>query len=229
MAKTEWEEMVPDKGTTTDYISDKKQEEKETPDVDLRGKVEYKKKGFLARATSDFKRHFPAILFGVAIPEMGKILFNNIVETMYSSIFGGSYSGSGKRSGRGYYFNDSRVVEYDKRNGRDKDSRNYDISKNKTSYDEFLFTNRLDVEDILGILVSQARDDGKVSVADLYSIVRRTLKKRRYPTEIIEMLESPQFTDRNYGWYYDDLRTARVGVYGRDRYFLDLPDEVVIK
>lgn len=227
----EWENLVPSKNTSIqDYTPSGVQQknEDEGPDVELRGKVEIKKKKWFERCASDFKKYFPKMLFGVAIPEMGKILITKTFDVIYSSIFNEPYSGGGKPGGKGYFFSNGSVVDYDnffdKKNGNNVDI----LPSAKKSYDEFIFTNRIDVEDIIAILIRQAKEEGKVSVADLYSIIRRTLKKKDYPREIIAILASDNYRDNRYGWYYEDICNARPGIAGRDRYFLDLPTEVYI-
>ena len=78
-------------------------------------------------------------------------------------------------------------------------------------------------------MLKKAREEGKVSISDLYSIIRRTMKKNEYPAEYINMLETDTFANLNYGWFYEDLRGVRPGIVGRDKYYLDLPEETAIK
>ena len=120
----EWENLVPSKNTSIqDYTPSGVQQknEDEGPDVELRGKVEIKKKKWFERCASDFKKYFPKMLFGVAIPEMGKILITKTFDVIYSSIFNEPYSGGGKPGGKGYFFSNGSVVDYDnffdKKNG----------------------------------------------------------------------------------------------------------------
>lgn len=237
MAKADWENLVPGgkAGTTTDYISPnapKKPEEEDVSDgMNLRGTVEIKKKPWLARTFYNFRRNWPKMLLSVAIPEMGKILVTKTFDMLYSTLFDEPYNG-GSRSRGGYYFNNgNRTFDYNEiYNGIKKSDKSYYDSPSKgIAYDEFLFTSRLDCEEIIGRMLKQAREEGKVSVSNLYSIIRHTLKKNRYPQEYIEMLEKDQYTNNNYGWFYDDLRGVVPGVVGRDRYFLDLPEAVAIK
>lgn len=228
----DWTNMVPGSdGKIQEYVpSNKKEEKNDIPEVELRGKIEYKKKSWFERCASDFKRYFPKMLFGVAIPEMGKIFVTKTFDVIYNSIFNEPYYGTGKKS-NGYYFNNSRVVDYDgyfdARNS--KNGRGYDGPMKKLAYDEFLFTNRIDADDIITRLQIKARDEGCVSVSELYSIIKRTLEKGNYPREIIALLKEDDYANTNYGWYYDDLRGVRPGIAGRDRYFLDLPEEVAIR
>ncbi len=236
MAKADWENLVPGgkAGTTTDYVSPNAPKNTEEDDLsnamNLRGKVEIKKKSWLDRTFYNFKRNWPKMLFGVAIPEMGKILVTKTFDMLYSTLFDEPYSGGASR-GNGYFFKNNRVFDYSEIYGgaKKQDKSYYDGPSRKIAYDEFIFTSRLDVEEIIGKMLKQAREEGKVSVSDLYSIIRRTLKKNDYPMEYIEMLEKDQYTNNNYGWFYEDLRNVRPGIVGRDRYFLDLPEAVAIK
>lgn len=238
MAASDWTNMVPGKdGTVKDYTPTNAvtETEKKNPDVgpeieQLRGKVEFKHKSWICRTLTDFKRNWPTMLLTVFLPEAGKIFLNKTFDVIYSTIFNEPYYGGSSRNS-GYFFKDNRVVDYtaayfDARSGAGNTSSRQDL--NKYRYDEFIFTSRFDVEDIIGMMVAQAKADKKVSVSDLYSIIRRTLKKNHYPREIIAMLETEKYTDDNYGWYYEDLRNAMVGTAGRDRYFLDLPQETAI-
>lgn len=205
----------------------KKDTEKEAPDISLRGEVEFKKTPWVVRTARDMKRIAPYMFWKIAVPEMGRILWNTLVEAGEKAIFGTSTirRSSDRRN--------SNVVEYDGFfDKRDVRRTTRDEEMVTRSYDEFLFTDKMDVDDIIVALVKQAKDDTVVSVSDLYFIIKRILKKADYPKEVIDLLESPQYTDNDYGWSYDDLRSARPGsvrTNGRTRYFLDLPEAKAIR
>ncbi len=205
-----------------------KKAEKEAPDISLRGEVEFKKTPWVVRTARDMKRIAPYMFWKIAGPEMGRILWNTLVDAGERAIFGTTTTR--RNSSR----KDGQVVEYDgyfdKRDTR-RSTREADDTTTR-SYDEFLFTDQMDVDDIITAIVKQAKDDTYVSVSDLYFIIKRILKKADYPKEVIELLESPQYTDNDYGWSYDDLRSARPGsvrTNGRTRYFLDLPEAKAIR
>lgn len=227
MSTVDFTNLAPVK-SDADYIPNKKEDNEELPE--MRGKIEFKKKPFAQRVFSDFKKGWPHLLFDVILPEAGSLAFDSAMNLLRDCIFGSSPAASSyRRRGKGYY-ND--VVEYsdyyDARNGRPSNNgRNERMQKR--SYDEFIFTDRLDVEDIILALKKEAHRDHKVSVSTLYSIIRRELKNNKYSTEIISMLESPEYTDESWGWYIEDLQDARVEVLGRDRFCLDLPKAVAIK
>lgn len=204
-----------------------KKEEKEAPDISLRGEVEFKKTPWVVRTARDMKRIAPYMFWKIAVPEMGRILWNTLVDAGEKAIFGTTTARrfSDRRNGN--------VVEYDGFfDKRDVRRTTRDEEMVTRSYDEFLFTDKMDVDDIIVALVKQAKDDTVVSVSDLYFIIKRILKKADYPKEVIDLLESPQYTDNDYGWSYDDLRSARPGsqrINGRTRYFLDLPEAKAIR
>lgn len=209
-----------------DYIPGENKETEKESLPELRGKVEFKKKPWIQRVFFDFKRSWPTLFWTVIVPEAGAIAFDNISSLVRDSLFGGTSVPSSSRRRKGYY-NDMEYSDYyDARNGK-KSSR--DVHIEKRSYDEFIFTDRLDIEDIIASLKKQAYREHKVSVADLYSIIKKQLKQAKYPAEIIEMLEKPEYTDLSFGWYFEDLQDARVEVLGRDRFCLDLPKAVAIK
>ena len=72
---------------------------------------------------------------------------------------------------------------------------------------DIVFSEKADAQYILDTMIEINDRYDKVSVADLYQLVRRT----------------PSTTDFKWGWV--DLRSARV-VYGRSGYMLDLPKAV---
>ena len=82
-------------------------------------------------------------------------------------------------------------------------------TKPQTMYDfmDIVFSEKSDAQYILDTMIEINERYEKVSVADLYQLVRRT----------------PSTTDFKWGWV--DLRSARV-VYGRSGYMLDLPKAV---
>lgn len=225
MSTVDFTNLAPSKDA--DYIPSSEKKEEDT-NLELRGKVEFKKKSWFDRMFSDFKKGFPYIFWKVIVPEAGSMAFDNITNLLRDSLFGGSSiptRSSGRKRG---YYNDMEYSDYyDARNGRRDNRRGEKIEKR--SYDEFIFTNRLDVEDIIVALKKQAHRERNVSVSDLYYIIKKELKENKYPSEIIALLEQPEYTDTGYGWYYEDLQSARVEAIGRDRYCLDLPRAVAIK
>lgn len=82
-------------------------------------------------------------------------------------------------------------------------------TKPVSAYDfmDIVFSEKADAQYILDTMIEINDRYEKVSVADLYQLVRRT----------------PSTTDFKWGWV--DLRSARV-VYGRSGYMLDLPKAV---
>lgn len=229
MATSSWENMVP--GSTTDYVpsNNTKKEEKEIdiPDIDLKGKVEFRKKNWFERKASTFKQTWPKALMEVVIPEMGKIFVNELFGTIYSSLFGEAYKGNVGKGG-GYFFKNG-VFDYSDIYGMKNRAPEGTTVAHKMAYDDFIFYSRVDVEQIIMQMIKIAKADGKVSVSTLYSIIRHTLERGKYPKEIIELLQNDVYTNTNYGWTLDDLRFVRPGTIGRDRYFLDLPEVRVIK
>lgn len=229
MSTVDFTNLAPNSESDQDYIpGGNKEEEKEQALPSLRGKVEFKKKHWIERVFSDFRRSWPTLFWNVIVPEAGAIAFDNISALVRDSLFGGSSVPSSSRRRKGYY-NDMEYSDYyDARNGGKKgQTKNTNVEKR--SYDEFIFTDRLDIEDIIASLKKQAYREHKVSVADLYSIVKKQLKQAKYPPDIIELLEKPEYTDLSFGWYFEDLQDARVEILGRDRFCLDLPKAVAIK
>ena len=217
MATVDFTNLNPEKG----------KEEKGAPDISLRGEVEFKKTPWVVRTFRDMKKIAPYMFWKIAVPEMGRILWNTLVDAGERAIFGTTTTRRNSRK-------DGSVVEYDGYfDKRDTRRSTKDVDDTSTrSYDEFLFTDKMDVDDIISAIIKQAKDDTVVSVSDLYFIIKRILKKADYPKEVIDLLESPQYTDNDYGWSYDDLRSARPGsvrTNGRTRYFLDLPEAKAIR
>lgn len=231
---TDFTNLAPKSGGTTDYIPSNKEEEKSLPDVEFQGKIEYRKKPWWQRASADAKKAFPVMLKNNLLPRLGEIAFDEIVELGRSVIFGTPYvpGRTAARKGSSYFFKDSRVVDYDDiygdKRGRSNDARRTD-RLGSLSYDEFLFTDRMDVEHILSALTIEAKEHHRVSISDLYAIIRLELKRQRYSKDVIAMLEKSDYSDENYGWYYDDLTYARVGTLRSGRFYLDLPEAVAIK
>lgn len=213
------------------------EKEKEVPEVELKGKIEIKKKSWGSRVVSDAKKCLPIMVWSNLVPRLGEIAFDELVEFGRSIIFGQPYvpGRATSRRGSGYYFKDNRVIDYDdmyygsgRRTKRDDRTARQE-SRDTLSYDEFQFTDRMDVENILAAITIEARESRRVSISDLYAIIRRELKRQRYPKEIVSLLERSDYSDENYGWYYDDLASARVGTLRNGRFYLDLPEAIAIK
>lgn len=135
------------------------------------------------------------ILMDVVIPAIR----NTIVDIITGStqrIFGGSSSKPGTPASRFSYNNCYRK--------EDSTKRAESVQSNRFYYDDIVFTNRLDAENVLEAMGNIIEQYNMVSVNDLYDLCNKT--------------GSP--TDARYGW--TSLSTARVD-WTRDGYILNLP------
>jgi len=169
----------------------------------IAGTVKSKKKSEIRKFTDifiseDINNVKSYILLDVLIPAIKKAISDIVTNGIDMILYGEtgktkSNSTASKVSYRSYY---------DGRNGR----RDYSAIRTKISYnyDDIIFDNRGEAEDVLSRMDELISTYGLVSVADLYDLVGVT----------------GNYTDNKYGW--TDIRSASV-IRVRDGYMLKLP------
>jgi len=169
----------------------------------IAGTVKSKKKSEIRKFTDvfiseDINNVKSYILLDVLIPAIKKAISDIVTNGIDMILYGEtgktkSNSTASKVSYRSYY---------DGRNGR----RDYSAVRTKTSYnyDDIIFDNRGEAEDVLSRMDELISTYGFVSVADLYDLVGVT----------------GNYTDNKYGW--TNIRSASV-IRVRDGYMLKLP------
>jgi len=169
----------------------------------IAGTVKSKKKSEIRKFTDvfiseDIDNVKSYILLDVLIPAIKKAISDIVTNGIDMILYGEtgktkSNSTASKVSYRSYY---------DGRNGR----RDYSAIRTKISYnyDDIIFDNRGEAEDVLSRMDELISTYGLVSVADLYDLVGVT----------------GNYTDNKYGW--TDIRSASV-IRVRDGYMLKLP------
>lgn len=147
------------------------------------------------------------LLWDVFIPAVKDTIADLVKKGIDALLFGGAHSPKNIRRDRNY--SRASYSDYYDRNRReyDRDERRRPRKPNRRAvhdFDDIVFSDRYDAENVLQSLVDITMDYGMVSVADFYELSG----------------EEPQYTDNKYGW--GELRDAKV-VRVRDGYVLDLP------
>ncbi len=169
----------------------------------IAGTVKSKKKSEIRKFTDvfiseDIDNVKSYILLDVLIPAIKKAI-SDIVTNGIDMIL---YGETGKTKSNSIASKVSYRSYYDGRNGR----RDYSAIRTKISYnyDDIIFDNRGEAEDVLSRMDELISTYGLVSVADLYDLVGVT----------------GNYTDNKYGW--TNIRSASV-IRVRDGYMLKLP------
>ena len=169
----------------------------------IAGTVKSKKKSEIRKFTDvfiseDINNVKSYILLDVLIPAIKKAI-SDIVTNGIDMIL---YGETGKTKSNSIASKISYRSYYDGRNGR----RDYSAIRTKISYnyDDIIFDNRGEAEDVLSRMDELISTYGLVSVADLYDLVGVT----------------GNYTDNKYGW--TNIRNASV-IRVRDGYMLKLP------
>jgi hypothetical protein len=180
-------------------IPEKKVEKVISGTVKSKKKSEIKKFAdiFISEDVTNVKSY---ILLDILVPAIKKAISDIVTNGIDMILYGGtgktkSNTAASKVSYRSYY--DSR--------------RDYSAVRTKTgyNYDDIIFDNRGEAEDVLSRMDELVSTYGLVSVADLYDLVGIT----------------GNYTDNNYGW--TDIRSACV-IRVRDGYMLKLPKALPI-
>lgn len=193
--------------------SHKYREEKNSPSVEkkkikkvISGEVSTKKRpagkriaeSLISEDISNIKSY---VIFDVLIPAI-KDTFVDTLITGIEMLFGGESS----TRRRHHKSSSNEVTSYTKYYKQDsKNNRTSTRSDRPYNYNEVIFHNRGEAEEVLDCLCGLVDEYGTASVADLYDLVG-------IPTN---------WTDNSYGWY--DLKTARVEKISRDEWILNLP------
>lgn len=186
-----------------------KEPEKKLTQV-AKGKVTVKKKSevskfidkYVAEDVSNIKNY---IISDVIIPTIKNTIWDAFTNSLDMILFGGNKRD--KRSSGG-----SRVsyVSYDKYSNRDdKRSSNNEPRRNKYDFDDIVFDDKRDAEEVLRQLDAALDTYRIVTVSDLYDLIGKTA----------------EYTDQKYGW--TNLRNAD-WVRTRDGYKLSLPKPLPI-
>lgn len=163
---------------------------------------------------SDMNSVVSYIIQDILLPGAKNIILDLVTGGLEMKFFG-TASGKRSRSGRDKgYTNYNSVSKTSYRTANDRDVRDErrtitDRSKALHNFDEIVFDNRGDAEEVLSTLVDLIKDYDMASVADLYASV-----------DIVS-----SFTDNKYGW--DDLAGVRP-VRVRNGYVLDLPKPILL-
>lgn len=153
--------------------------------------------------SEDAKNIKSYVLMDVLVPAVKKAISDIVTNGIDMILYG--ESGRSKKRSTGDYVSYNR---YSSSDSRDRD-RDYSGSS-RYSYDDIVFENRRDAEEVLDELYKILNKYHIVSVADLY--------------DLVDM--SGNYTDYNYGW--NNLNGADV-IHTRDGYILKLPRIVSIK
>ena len=151
--------------------------------------------------SEDAKNIKSYVLMDVLVPAVKKAISDIVTNGIDMILYG--ESGRSKRRSTGDY------VSYNRYSSSDSRDRNYSGSS-RYSYDDIVFENRRDAEEVLDELYKILNKYHIVSVADLY--------------DLVDM--SGNYTDYNYGW--NNLNGSDV-IHTRDGYILKLPRIVSIK
>lgn len=175
----------------------------------VKGNVTVKKKSeigkffskYIAEDVSNIKSY---IISDVIIPTFKNTIWDTFTNSLEMILFGGT--GRAKQSG-----GSSRpsYVSYDSKY-KNRDNRSDNItSRNRFDFDDIVFTDRRDAEEVLRQMDALMDTYKLVTVADLYDLVGKT----------------GEYTDQKYGW--TNLRNAN-WVRSRDGYKLSLPKPLPI-
>ena len=181
-------------------IPEKKVEKVISGTVKSKKKSEIKKFAdvFISEDVTNVKSY---ILLDILVPAIKKAISDIVTNGIDMILYGGtgktkSNTAASKISYRSYY---------------DSSRRDYSTVRTKIgySYDDIIFDNRGEAEDVLSRMDELVSTYGLVSVADLYDLVGIT----------------GNYTDNNYGW--TDIRSACV-IRVRDGYMIKLPKALPI-
>lgn len=179
--------------------NDSKIEEKHMPKV-TQGSIRTKKKSKFQELfmQEDLKAALRYAIEEFAIPGAKNIIFDTFTSTVKRMMWG---EGSDRRDRRG-----APKVSYQRYYDRDDrdDYRSKPRRSDKFEFEEILFAEREDADEVLDNLLNALSEGYIVSVGDYYDFCGKT----------------GNFTDHKYGW--TDLRSAKVERYGRE-YYIKLP------
>lgn len=177
----------------------------------VKGNITVKKKSevgkfidkYIAEDVSNIKTY---IISDVIIPTIKNTIWDAFTNSLDMILFGGT--GRAKRSNSGS--NRPHYVSYDQCSNRDNRSNsNSNSSRNRFDFDDIVFSDRRDAEEVLRQMDALMDTYKLVTVADLYDLVGKT----------------GEYTDQKYGW--TNLRNAN-WVRARDGYKLSLPKPLPI-
>ena len=165
--------------------------EKKKVEKIVKGTVKPKKKNEIRKLADIFISDDVAnvksyILMGVLVPSIKSAISDIVKNGIDMILYNGSPPTSKKTS-------NSQRVSY--RSYYDKDNKNskYEERNDYPEYDELIFDDRAEAEDVLYMMKELIEVYGTVSIADLYDLVGITSKN---------------YTDNNYGWF--DLHRADI-------------------
>ena len=173
------------------------------------GKVKTKKKSELHKFTDvfvsdDVSNVKTYIIEDILVPEIKKIISNIVRDSIDMILYGDTQK---KRSSSGASYVSYR--DYSSRDRRD-DHRNESRARTRYSYDDIVFEDRGEAEDVLTRMTELIDTYDSVSVADMYDLAGM----------------SCNYTDNNYGWTnLRNAETIRVG----GGYMLRLPKAAPLK
>lgn len=170
------------------------------------GKVVTRKKSVFSKLSDEFisedaKNVKTYVLGEVLIPAIKKAISDIVTDGIDMILYGGS---RGTR-------NRSTVdrVSYSSYSNRSSGVRDYRATARRYSYDDIIFANRADAEDVLTNLDELIDNFGLVRVADLFDLAGKTC----------------DYTANKYGW--TSIRSAEV-VRVRDGYLIKMPPAIPI-
>lgn len=187
----------------------KKKEERNLPALELKGNVQTRKSGLRKIKDEFISEDAPSvgnyILYDVLVPALRDLLLD-ILHGSIDVAFGGSTGGYRRTSSRSR--NDRSYVSYD----RMYDGRRTSVDRRSERRihdridDDFEFDYKEDADDVLDWLCDIIDDEGKVSVAVLYDICRKTVPH--------------DFVKEDWGW--TNLSSAKVKPW-RGKYYIEFP------
>ena len=174
----------------------------------VKGNVKLKKKPVAKRMGEaiigeDIQEVKSYLIWDVLLPAVKDTIAELVKKGIDAVLYGGASAPSNVKRRR----DRSRPSYSDYYDDRRRDDRRRPRKPNRRamhSFDDILFEDRFDAENVLSCLVDITQDYGMCSVADFYELAG----------------EEPQWSDNKYGW--GDVGDAQV-VRTRDGYILDLP------
>ena len=177
---------------------------------DIRTKTPKRWECLAGEAFNDAKDY---VVHDIILPAIRDLVYDTIGGVLYGSA-------SRNRSVARPTSNTQYSTYYSMRNSRRYPSPGYDdrdiiyaakARRSKTSYNDIIFNNRVEADEVLDVLLYNIEKYGRVSVADLLN----------------ECGIEPDYTDHDFGW--DALGTARVARTRDGGYYLVLPKPISIK